>query len=98
MGGMMTLTEAYCRVNRGRGLELLSPEDMLKACELMSSLSLPTVLKVFDSGVKVLHINSHNDSNIIKATAEAVCFSPKIKYTILNHLLLPAWREWLVYV
>lgn len=81
---MMTLTEAYCRVNRGRGLELLSPEDMLKACELMSSLSLPTVLKVFESGVKVLHINSHNDSNIIKATAEAVSLVKRKKIIKLN--------------
>jgi len=69
---MMTLTEAFCRVNRGRGMELLSPEDMLKACELMATLSLPVSLKVFDSGVKVLHLSSHNDQNIVKTTTEAV--------------------------
>ncbi|CAB3359405.1 Hypothetical predicted protein [Cloeon dipterum] len=72
IGGMMTLPEAYCRVNRARGLELLSPEDMLKACQIMASLGLPVTLKVFDSGVKVLHLSTHNDQNIIKTTAEAI--------------------------
>ena len=29
---MMTLTDAFCRLNRARGLELVSPDDLLGAC------------------------------------------------------------------
>lgn len=72
MGGMMTLAEAFCRVNRARGMELLSPEDMLRACELMASLRLPVALRTFDSGVKVLQLPTHSDESIAKATASAV--------------------------
>lgn len=32
----MTLPEVYCRVNRARGVELLSPEDLLNACQALS--------------------------------------------------------------
>ena len=54
---MMTLTDAFCRLNRARGLELLSPDDLLGACAELnragggSSLALHT----FDgTGVMVL--------------------------------------------
>ena len=30
-GGMMTLTDAFCRLNRARGLELVSPDDLINA-------------------------------------------------------------------
>ncbi|KAF4525442.1 hypothetical protein B566_EDAN004185 [Ephemera danica] len=72
VGGMMTLTEAFCRVNRARGLELLSPDDMLRACELMGRLRLPVVLRTFDSGVKVLQLTSQNDDSIAEVTAAAL--------------------------
>ena len=36
-GGMMTLTDAYVRLNRARGLELISPEDLLDACQSLDS-------------------------------------------------------------
>ncbi|XP_059481593.1 vacuolar protein-sorting-associated protein 36 [Neocloeon triangulifer] len=71
IGGMMTLPEAYCRVNRARGLDMLSPDDMLKSCQLMTTLDLPLTLKKFESGVQVLHLNTHKES-IIKTTTQAV--------------------------
>lgn len=37
----MTMPEAYCRVNRARGLELISPEDLLNACQALHTLPLP---------------------------------------------------------
>uniref|UniRef100_A0A673ATE8 Vacuolar protein-sorting-associated protein 36 n=1 Tax=Sphaeramia orbicularis TaxID=375764 RepID=A0A673ATE8_9TELE len=40
-GGMMALTEVYCLVNRARGMELLSPEDLVNACKMFESLKLP---------------------------------------------------------
>ncbi|XP_015603469.1 vacuolar protein-sorting-associated protein 36 isoform X1 [Cephus cinctus] len=70
VGGMMTLTDVYCRVNRARGLELLSPEDLLNASRQLGSLGLPIILRVFDSGVMVLQLRSHDDKAIVEAVAE----------------------------
>lgn len=42
----MPLADAFCVVNRARGLELLSPEDFVAAARLMAGLNLPVVLKV----------------------------------------------------
>ena len=69
---MMTLTDVYCRVNRARGLELLSPEDLLNASRQLASLSLPIVLRVFDSGVMVLQSTSNDDNAIVDVIAELV--------------------------
>jgi ESCRT-II complex subunit VPS36 len=69
---MMALTDVYCRVNRARGLELLSPEDLIQACHMLEQLNLPIRLRQFDSGVKVLQLQSHSDANIVKNTALAV--------------------------
>lgn len=44
-GGMMTLTDAYVRINRARGLELISAEDLLEACQSLDS---------FDSSLKYI--------------------------------------------
>lgn len=69
MGGMMALTDVYCRINRARGLELLSPEDILNACKLMEQLQLPLKLYNFSSGVKVLQLSSLNSESIGETTA-----------------------------
>lgn len=37
----MTLSDVYCRINRARGLELLSPEDILNACQMLEQMNLP---------------------------------------------------------
>ncbi|KAF7280317.1 hypothetical protein GWI33_006228 [Rhynchophorus ferrugineus] len=68
MGGMMTLTDAYCRINRARGYELLSPEDILNACKLLESLGLPLKLFQFSSGVKVLQLNTLDSGTIAEST------------------------------
>ena len=34
-GGLMPLTDVYCLFNRARGTELVSPDDLLAAAELM---------------------------------------------------------------
>lgn len=71
----MSLTDVYCRVNRARGLELLSPEDLLAACQLLNHLKLPIWFRRFDSGVKVLQIEAHTDKAIVTSTAELVWFT-----------------------
>lgn len=69
MGGMMSLTDVYCRINRARGLELLSPEDILNACKLMEHLELPLKLFQFSSGVMVLQLSSLDSESIAETTA-----------------------------
>ena len=56
-GGMMTLTDAFCRVNRARGMALLSPEDLLNACKTFDNL--PIRLHTFEkTQVTVLQLTS----------------------------------------
>jgi ESCRT-II complex subunit VPS36 len=64
-GGMMALTDVYCRVNRARGLELLSPEDLLNACQMLSG---PIQFRQFPSGVLVLQLESHSDAAVAEQT------------------------------
>lgn len=71
---MMALADAYCRVNRARGLELLSPEDLLNASRQLALLDLPLVLRIFDSGVMVLQARSHDDNSVVETIAELVNF------------------------
>ncbi|KAH7697617.1 Vacuolar protein sorting 36 containing protein [Aphelenchoides avenae] len=59
-GGTMTLPEAYCRVNRARGVELISPEDLLNACQRLDQIQSPIRLYTFDSGVSVVQLRSAN--------------------------------------
>ncbi|GAB0090142.1 Vacuolar protein-sorting-associated protein 36 [Sergentomyia squamirostris] len=68
-GGMMSLADVYCRVNRARGLELLSPDDLLGACRMMQG---PIRLRQFPSGAMVLQLDSHNDDVIVKETEEHI--------------------------
>lgn len=68
-GGMMSLADVYCRVNRARGLELLSPEDLLEACKLLLG---PIKLRQFPSGAMVLQLDNHDDELVSQETAELV--------------------------
>ena len=68
----MALPDAYCRINRARGLELLSPEDFFQACRQMKVLNLPIKLRKFESGVHVLQLQSQADAEVDKETAKLV--------------------------
>lgn len=65
----MSLADVYCRVNRARGLELLSPEDLLEACKLLIG---PIKLRQFPSGAMVLQLDNHDDELVSQETAELV--------------------------
>lgn len=67
-GGFMSLSDAYCRVNRARGFELLSPEDFFQACNYMEQLNLPLTCRKFESGVLVLQLQSETNSQLEKDT------------------------------
>lgn len=68
-GGMMSLADVYCRINRARGLELISPEDLLNACQTLRG---PIKLRRFPSGAMVLQLESHDDQIVAEETAEEV--------------------------
>ncbi|XP_032171058.1 vacuolar protein-sorting-associated protein 36-like isoform X1 [Mustela erminea] len=72
-GGIMSLTEVYCLVNRARGMELLSPEDLVNACKMLEALKLPLRLRVFDSGVMVIELHSHKEEEMVASALETVC-------------------------
>ena len=52
--------------------QLLSPEDLLNACETMNNLSLSLKLRKFDTGVLVLQVKSQTDQMIVEQTSELV--------------------------
>lgn len=83
IGGMMSLSDVFVRVNRARGLELLSPEDLLSACRLLEP---PLMLRQFPSGAMVLQLESHSDISVIDSTLEAV--SKKGLKVMVSYLLL----------
>ena len=66
LGGMITLTDLYCVFNRARGTELVSPDDLYKASLLMNKLKLNLSLRIFDSGVKVLQLNTYNENIMLQ--------------------------------
>lgn len=47
------LATAYCRVNRARGMDLISPEDLLRACRYLDKEKLPIRLKGYANGLLV---------------------------------------------
>ncbi|XP_053600270.1 vacuolar protein-sorting-associated protein 36 isoform X2 [Plodia interpunctella] len=69
-GGIMSLADVWCRVNRARGLELISPEDLLNACKLLQTIGAPMSLRKFPSGACVLQLNSNRDEEVAKSTSE----------------------------
>jgi ESCRT-II complex subunit VPS36 len=69
-GGMMTLTDVYCLFNRARGTNLISPEDLLKALDLMKELNLGISKRSFASGVMVIQDDAFDDELMGKALAE----------------------------
>jgi len=72
-GGTMTLAEVYCRVNRARGLDLISPDDLLHACYMMNRDKASVVkLKKFDSGMLALQSSLCDESVVLKETVEAL--------------------------
>ncbi|XP_059312319.1 vacuolar protein sorting-associated protein 36 isoform X2 [Lycium ferocissimum] len=63
-GGMINLIDIYCLFNRARGTELISPDDLLRACSLWEKFDVPVMLRKFDSGVMVIQSKSHSDNEV----------------------------------
>ncbi|XP_020033976.1 vacuolar protein-sorting-associated protein 36 isoform X2 [Castor canadensis] len=53
-------------------LELLSPEDLVNSCKMLEALKLPLRLRVFDSGVMVIELQSHKEEEMVASALETV--------------------------
>lgn len=49
----MDLATVYCRINRARGMNLISPDDLIRACDRFESENLPLRLKSYSGGLLV---------------------------------------------
>lgn len=70
MGGMITLADAYCLINRARGTELISPNDLLQASKLMESLQTGISFKEYTTGVYTLQLDSMNEEYICSSLVQ----------------------------
>jgi len=71
-GPMITLPDLYCIYNRARRSDLVSPEDLMTACQLLEKLSLPVRLFKFDSGVLVVKSVEMEESVVSKQIAKLI--------------------------
>eukprot|EP00656_Telonema_subtile_P020398 TRINITY_DN2151_c0_g1_i1.p1 TRINITY_DN2151_c0_g1~~TRINITY_DN2151_c0_g1_i1.p1 ORF type:complete len:300 (+),score=74.02 TRINITY_DN2151_c0_g1_i1:116-1015(+) len=62
--GMIVLPDVYCIHSRMRGTQLVSPQDLLEACQLLEPLGLGMRVHTFASGVVVLRAASHDDQTM----------------------------------
>ncbi|GIY25005.1 vacuolar protein-sorting-associated protein 36 [Caerostris extrusa] len=100
-GGILSLTEVYCRVNRARGVELISPEDLLNACLLLGKLNLPMKLHKFDSGVMVLRANTYDITDEAHKITEILSEKGSLtadELSILTKVTLVIAKERLLYL
>lgn len=63
-GGQLALTEVYCAINRARGFDLISPDDLLNACTTLDKLSLGLTMVRYPSGLIVLQCDDFDVNNI----------------------------------
>jgi ESCRT-II complex subunit VPS36 len=71
-GGIMTLADVYCRYNRARGFDLVSPDDVVNSCRMFESLRLPMRLRQFDSGVLVVQSMVHGEEAVVRDTLKLI--------------------------
>jgi EAP30/Vps36 family len=64
--GMIAITDLYCLFNRARGTEMISPDDLMKACAQFERLNLPMRLRTFATGVSVVQSAAHSDESVAR--------------------------------
>lgn len=86
-GGLISLYDVYCLYNRSRPSDMVSPTDLLNACQLMQRLSLPLSLHEFKSGIKTLQISVRSDAQIVQRVVEAVRTQGHLSVAQLSSLM-----------
>jgi ESCRT-II complex subunit VPS36 len=79
-GGMMTLTDVYCLFNRARGSNMISPDDLLKAVDLMKELNLGLSKRTFESGVMVIQEDAFDDESMARRLVDLALDSMKLSH------------------
>ena len=63
-GGQLAMTEVYCTINRARGVDLISPDDLLNACSTFEKQNLGIKMIKYSSGLVVLQCEEFNENFI----------------------------------
>lgn len=69
-GGLAPLADVYCAYNRARGLDVVSPEDLLAACALLPRLRLGVATRELAGGLTVLALDSLSDAAVLARLVE----------------------------
>lgn len=69
----LTLSDVYCCFNRARGMDLVSPDDILNACKQLEQLPEPKLrLFKYKSGLLVVQNQSCDNEELLNKTVELV--------------------------
>jgi len=94
-GGVLSVSEVYCRYNRARGIELVSPEDVVNACKTLTPEQHGMELKKFSSGVLVVegdNFKSIMDNLLQTIKANDCCTAMNLSNVMSIPLLLAKER------
>jgi ESCRT-II complex subunit VPS36 len=89
-GGVMTLTDVYCLFNRARGTNLISPDDIIAASSLLSTLQLGMSLRSFPSGVKVIQQDAFDDVQMATKLQNMSYSKPLTSMQVSRDLHIPS--------
>jgi ESCRT-II complex subunit VPS36 len=68
--GIVGLADLFCFLNRARGTQLVSPDDLLAACKQLGAVGLPFRLRQYaDSGVLVVESLEYSEEKTLAALA-----------------------------
>ncbi|KAJ1981891.1 Vacuolar protein-sorting-associated protein 36 [Dimargaris cristalligena] len=104
-GGIMTLVDVYCLFNRARGVALVSPEDIFKACQSFESHGLSLRLRRFPSGLLAVQSSEQSDHEVAERfgqylrtfgamTAAELASYEQMAVPLISELLLIVRRHW----
>eukprot|EP00163_Fabomonas_tropica_P013523 TRINITY_DN25040_c0_g1_i1.p1 TRINITY_DN25040_c0_g1~~TRINITY_DN25040_c0_g1_i1.p1 ORF type:complete len:422 (-),score=81.94 TRINITY_DN25040_c0_g1_i1:75-1340(-) len=77
-GQLMPVMDIYTLFNRARGTELLSPEDLYRACLLLSELNLGMHMIEYQSGVRVVQLDSRSSQEVMASVHAMVRARPGV--------------------
>lgn len=93
-GGILPITDVYCAYNRGRGVDLVSPEDLLAALERAPRLQLGMVMRQVSLGktpTRVLALDDMADDKIAIRMKDFI-LSHGIHASVSQLELATAWK------
>eukprot|EP01063_Lacrimia_lanifica_P007259 TRINITY_DN14602_c0_g1_i1.p1 TRINITY_DN14602_c0_g1~~TRINITY_DN14602_c0_g1_i1.p1 ORF type:complete len:518 (+),score=167.58 TRINITY_DN14602_c0_g1_i1:70-1623(+) len=87
--GMLSVVDAYCLYNKARGVDLVSPGDMMKACQKLAALPGSNIRMTEVNGVQLLKLDDlAGDRMLLGLLADASAFVTPL--ALASHLSLPA--------